>query len=140
MGRAKKRYYRLALKLREEHPDWEPGRAYQKAIDIDQREQAALQSDRWRGLKRPPKQRPAPDPNRVMHSGEVAVVTEDWTYTHPIYSDTNSGRKGEKFEVSFFIDADHSDSGFAFYRGTRTIGDRITEVICPADKCKRLED
>lgn len=48
MGRAKKRYYRLAAKLSQEHPDWTPLRAYDKAIDLDQRRQAALQAERWR--------------------------------------------------------------------------------------------
>ena len=72
--------------------------------------------------------------------GETAIVTEDWSYTSPIYADTNSGKQGQKFVVSFYVDAKHSDSGFAFYRGTRTVGDNIYEVLCPAGKCKKLED
>ena len=48
MGRAKKRYIKLAQELRKEHPDWPSLRAYEKAIDLDQRQQAALQAARWR--------------------------------------------------------------------------------------------
>lgn len=48
MGKAKKRYYRLAKMIRAERPDLTPLEAYLKAIDIDQRKQAALQAERWR--------------------------------------------------------------------------------------------
>lgn len=48
MGRAKKRYYKLAAKIGNEHPELTPLEAYIKAIDIDQREQARLQAERWR--------------------------------------------------------------------------------------------
>lgn len=48
MGKAKKRYYRLHQKLRKENPDTDTLDLYYKAIDIDQREQARLQAQRWR--------------------------------------------------------------------------------------------
>lgn len=47
MGKAKKRYYRLHQKLRQENPDANTTDLYSKAIDIDQRRQAALQAERW---------------------------------------------------------------------------------------------
>ena len=75
----------------------------------------------------------------ILQPGTRAVVTEDWTFTHPVYADTNSGRAGEWFIVSLYVDEKWSDSDFAFYRGTRTIGDRMIEVLCPADKCKAEE-
>jgi hypothetical protein len=48
MGRAKKRYYKLHKELRAQHPAEDPLKLYSKAIDIDQRKQAALQAERWR--------------------------------------------------------------------------------------------
>lgn len=57
MGRAKKRYLRLSSKLSKEHPDWTPLQAYIKAIDLDQRRQAALQAKRWRSADHTPPQK-----------------------------------------------------------------------------------
>lgn len=48
MGKAKKRFYKLYSKLRKQYPDAELGALYNRAIDIDQREQARLQGERWR--------------------------------------------------------------------------------------------
>lgn len=48
MGKAKKRYYKLAAEIRKTSPDLTPLQAYLKAIDVDQRKQAALQAERWR--------------------------------------------------------------------------------------------
>lgn len=68
---------------------------------------------------------------------EIMVVTEDWVYDCPLCDEVLSGEKGETFEVSLYVDAKHSDSGFAFYRGTAMVDGEVREVLCPADKCER---
>lgn len=51
MGKARKRRTKLIAQLRKEHPDWDSSRIWNKANDMDQREQAALQGRRWRAAE-----------------------------------------------------------------------------------------
>lgn len=74
----------------------------------------------------------------MLEMGDVAIVTEDWSYTSPVYGDTHHGKKGDTFTVGIYIDAKHSDSGFAFYRGDWTVNGQPREYICPAEYCEKL--
>jgi hypothetical protein len=73
-----------------------------------------------------------------MVPGDWAVMTQDWTYTSPVYHDTHSGKKGDRFKIGLFIPAQLSDSGFAFYRGDAVDGNP-REIICPAEYCQKME-
>lgn len=73
-----------------------------------------------------------------MKQGDMAIVTEDWSYTSPVFGDTHSGQKGQIFTVFMLVDAKHSDSGFAFYRGTEVVDGKLRDVLCPAEYCELL--
>lgn len=75
----------------------------------------------------------------MRESGRM-IVTEDWVYDCLLCDDVLSGEAGQIFEASLYVDAKHSDSGFAFYRGTVEEDGKVQEVLCPADKCERMGD
>lgn len=71
--------------------------------------------------------------------GEIAVVMQDWTYDCPRCPEVITVHAGDQFRVHAYISAKHSDSGFAFYRGTVVEKGKEKEYLCPVDKCERVQ-